>query len=88
MERLLEERYQCPAGPLQHIRDLEQLVLRGNDTYTDADGRKVAGHETGHVSSMGHTSYTALMHQGPENFYLLQSNDVAGLQAIYPGNYP
>ena len=60
----------------------------GNDTYTDADGRKVAGHETGHVSSMGHTSYTALMHQGPENFYLLQSNDVAGLQAIYPGNYP
>jgi len=53
-----------------------------------ADGRKVATHETGHTQSLGHTSHTAVMHQGPENFYTLQSDDIAGLQVIYPGTLP
>jgi len=53
-----------------------------------ADGRKVATHETGHLMSLGHTSYTAEMHQGPGNFYSLQSNDIQGLQAIYTGTQP
>ncbi len=53
-----------------------------------ADGRKVATHETGHTQSLGHTGNTAVMHQGPENFYTLQADDIAGLQAIYPGALP
>lgn len=53
-----------------------------------ADGRKVSTHETGHLMSLGHTSYTAVMHQGPENFYSLQSNDIQGLEAIYTGTQP
>jgi hypothetical protein len=53
-----------------------------------ADGRKVATHESGHVQGLGHTLNTAVMHQGPEAFYALQSDDVAGLKAIYPGNQP
>ncbi len=56
-------------------------------TY-NADGRKVATHETGHVMSLGHTSYTAVMHQGAEPFFSLQSNDIQGLQAIYTGTSP
>jgi hypothetical protein len=60
----------------------------GTDQYTIADGRKVAGHETGHESSLGHTGHVALMAQGPENFYLLQSDDIAGLQWAYSGTYP
>ena len=54
----------------------------------NADGRKVATHETGHVMGLGHTSYTAVMHQGAEPFYSLQSNDIQGLQAIYTGTSP
>lgn len=54
----------------------------------NADGRKVAAHETGHVLGLGHTGYTAVMHQGPENFYTPQQNDINGLNSIYPGNPP
>lgn len=53
-----------------------------------ADARKVAAHETGHSEGLGHTSYTAIMHQGPENFYQYQSNDISGFNDIYPGNGP
>jgi hypothetical protein len=53
-----------------------------------ADGRKVATHETGHVQGLGHTSTTSVMHQGAEPFYALQSDDKAGLIAIYPGYQP
>ena len=53
-----------------------------------SDGRKVATHETGHVQGLGHTGHTAVMHQGAESFYALQSDDIAGLKAIYPGNQP
>lgn len=60
----------------------------GSRCVQAADGRKVATHETGHVFSLGHTAYTAVMHQGPEPFYSLQSNDIAGLQAIYTGTSP
>jgi hypothetical protein len=54
----------------------------------NADGRKVATHETGHLMALGHTGYTAVMHQGPENFYALQTNDLQGLENIYTGSSP
>lgn len=60
----------------------------GTTCAFQADGRKVATHETGHSQSLGHTGNTAVMHQGAENFYTLQSDDIAGLQAIYPGALP
>ncbi|SRR5258708_2838138 len=59
--------------------------------YVNGDGRKAAGHETGHISSLGHTCTSPcarLMYADPSvsgNFYVLQSNDVAGLQEMYPG---
>jgi hypothetical protein len=56
------------------------------DTYI-ADSRKVATHELGHVEALGHTGFTAIMHQGAEPFYTPQTNDIQGLKAIY-GAYP
>lgn len=53
-----------------------------------ADGRKVATHETGHVEGLGHTGYTAIMHQGAESFYTPQANDINGIQTIYTGYIP
>lgn len=59
-----------------------------NHTYTSdvfvADSRKVATHELGHSEGLGHTGYTAVVHQGPESFWKPQSNDVRGIQHIYP----
>jgi predicted Zn-dependent protease len=53
-----------------------------------ADARKVARHETGHVQGLGHTGYTAIMKQGDVCFnpMQLQPNDIAGLQTIYTGS--
>ncbi len=53
-----------------------------------ADGRKVATHETGHIEGLGHTGYTAVMRQGAESFYQPQANDISGMQTIYTGLYP
>jgi predicted SprT family Zn-dependent metalloprotease len=58
-----------------------------NHSYTyacgRADSRKVVTHELGHLQSLGHTNYTAIMHQGAESFWTPQTNDKQGLQAIY-----
>ncbi len=62
-----------------------------------ADARKVAIHETGHAIGPGHTwkfvngnPVPAIMRQGPVPFCtttcVLQSDDIAGVQGIYPGN--
>lgn len=53
-----------------------------------ADARKVALHETGHVQGLGHTGYTAIMASGAEYFnpMTLQPNDINGLQTIYTGS--
>ncbi len=55
-----------------------------------ADSRTAVAHETGHAQALGHTGYTnALMHGTPTcSCYTPQSNDISGLQAIYPGYYP
>lgn len=62
-------------------------VVTWNHSYTyacgEADSRKVATHELGHIEALGHTSYTAVMHQGAESFWTPQTNDIQGLQAIY-----
>jgi hypothetical protein len=56
-------------------------------TY-DADSRKVATHEFGHVNGLGHTGFaTAVMVSGQASFYNVKPNDLDGLQAIY-GAYP
>ncbi|HEY7124459.1 MAG TPA: matrixin family metalloprotease [Ktedonobacterales bacterium] len=49
-----------------------------------ADIREVSAHETGHLQGLGHTKHSpALMETGPQNFWTVQSDDVAGLQYIY-----
>lgn len=53
-----------------------------------ADGRKVATHETGYVEGLGHRGYTAVMHQSAEPFYTPQANDINGMQTIYTGYIP
>ncbi len=58
-------------------------------TGLQADIRVVATHETGHVVGLGHTTHSpAAMRTGPHNYYTLQSDDIAGLQYIYPGYLP
>lgn len=53
----------------------------------EADSRKVATHEFGHVEALGHTGFTAIMKQGDVQFHILKANDIDGIQAIY-GAYP
>lgn len=56
---------------------------------TQADGRKVATHETGHMEGLGHTGHTpAIMHQGAATYYTLQSDDITGLETQYNGKIP
>ncbi len=56
---------------------------------TQADGRKVATHETGHVQDLGHTGHTpAIMHQGAATYYALQQDDINGLESFYTGYIP
>lgn len=50
---------------------------------THADSRKVSTHEMGHSEGLGHTSYTAVMHQGAESFWVPQTNDIQGMQHVY-----
>lgn len=64
------------------------LTWGGSCSHYNADARKVVAHESGHVIGLGHTGHTAIMHQGPENFYKLQSDDIAGIQYIYNGSSP
>lgn len=64
------------------------LLWGGNCSHYDADARKVVTHETGHVIGLGHTGHVAVMHQGPENFYTLQPDDISGIQSIYNGSSP
>ncbi len=53
-----------------------------------ADARKVATHETGHVEALGHTGHVAVMHTGAENFYTPQADDINAMQSIYTGFIP
>lgn len=56
---------------------------------TQADGRKVATHETGHMEGLGHTSHNpAIMRQGTVTYYALQTDDINGLSSQYNGNIP
>ncbi len=56
---------------------------------TQADGRKVATHETGHFEGLGHTGHSpAVMRQGAVTYYALQSDDINGLESFYTGSIP
>lgn len=56
---------------------------------TQADGRKVATHETGHMEGLGHTGHSpAIMRQGAVTYYALQSDDITGLETQYNGRIP
>lgn len=52
-------------------------------TVTQADSRKVGTHELGHAEGLGHTNFTAVMHQSAESFWAPQTNDIQGMQAVY-----
>lgn len=68
-----------------------QITWNNSLSFSDttADGRKVSTHETGHFLGLGHTAHTpAIMHQGAANYYSVQSDDLTGLQNVYPGYYP
>lgn len=53
------------------------------------DARTVVAHEMGHSEGLGHTGHSpALMMSGETCCYTLQGDDIAGLQAIYPGYWP
>lgn len=57
-------------------------------TLYHADARKVANHEMGHAEGLGHTGINpAIMRQGATTYYHVQSNDAAGIVAVY-GAYP
>jgi hypothetical protein len=62
-------------------------LVTWNHSYTydvtHADSRKVATHELGHAEGLGHTGYTAVMHQGAMSFWTVQTNDIQGMQAVY-----
>lgn len=55
-----------------------------------ADGLENAVHESGHVQGLGHTGHRAIMYPvasyATTPFETLQSDDIQGLQDIYPGN--
>lgn len=53
-----------------------------------ADGRKVATHETGHIECLGHTSHVAIMQQGDVRFFQPQADDINAMQSIYTGFIP
>lgn len=55
----------------------------------EADGIKVATHETGHLLGLGHTGHSpAIMRQGQVSYESVQPDDFNGLWSIYPGYYP
>jgi hypothetical protein len=57
-----------------------------------ADGQENAVHESGHVQGLGHTGHAAIMYPNASYantpFEDLQSDDIQGIQGIYPGNQP
>src|SRR4029077_9980379 len=67
-----------------------------SDTYSvngcnfSWDARYAARHETGHVQSLGHTGYAAIMSNAIPSpvFHTLQPNDKSGLEGIYTGTQP
>lgn len=53
------------------------------------DAYVVVAHEMGHSEGLGHTGFSpTLMKSGETCCRTLQSNDIAGLQHIYPGHWP
>jgi hypothetical protein len=57
--------------------------------YFNSDAIKVALHESGHSIALGHTALQGnVMAQGAQNVHAYTSNDVAGFNAVYPGNQP
>lgn len=66
--------------------------VQWNNSYVigglQADSRTVLSHEMGHGQGLGHTNIdAALMKTGGRPFWKPQSNDRAGIVAIY-GAYP
>ncbi len=79
--------------PLYYVNVYFSTAVTWNNSLqfsaTTADGRTVSTHETGHLLGLGHTGHTpAIMHMGSATYYTVQTDDLYGLQNIYPGYYP
>jgi hypothetical protein len=73
-----------------HWNESDTYTLGGGCNNFNWDARYAARHETGHVQSLGHTGYTAIMNNVPPSpvFHTLQSNDIQGIEGIYTGTQP
>lgn len=72
-----------------HWNESDTYSMNGCTSF-NWDARYAARHETGHVQSLGHTGYAAIMNNAVPNpvFHTLQSNDKQGLEGIYTGTQP
>lgn len=81
----------CSGHTMTYAKTIYNDLVTWNHSYSygtfTADSRKVTDHEMGHAEALGHTAFTALMKQGPASFWKVQSNDRAGIIAVY-GAYP
>lgn len=83
--------YAIMTGNYTEFNTSAWITWNNSLTFSDtqADGRKVATHETGHFMGLGHTGHNpAVMRQGAVTYYALQTDDINGLASFYTGYIP
>ncbi|WP_146747158.1 matrixin family metalloprotease [Thermogemmatispora tikiterensis] len=83
--------YAIMQGNYTLFNSTQWITWNNTLTFSDtqADGRKVSTHETGHMEGLGHTAHNpAVMRQGATTYYALQPDDINGLETQYNGRIP